>query len=55
MNELVVYWTSASLIAFSVLFFLGTFTKIHLSKVLSAVIYMGGFVWVLGLVYIFYR
>lgn len=53
MNELVVYWTGAALVGFSVLFFLSTLTKIHQAKVAQPLLITVGFVWVLGLVYIF--
>ena len=54
MNELVVYWTGAALVGFSVLFFLSTLTKIHQAKVGQPLLITVGVVWVLGLVYIFY-
>jgi len=55
MKELVVYWTSGAVVAFSVLFYvfnLGV-TDIQRGKNAQSIFYTVAFLWVLGVVYIF--
>jgi hypothetical protein len=56
MKELVVYWTSGAVVAFSVLFYVFTLgvTYIQRGKIAQSVFYTVAFLWVLGIAYIFY-